>query len=165
MILIFDTFETPLGQMTAVFSRETLVLLDFSDSRQRIDKLLKRRFPDCEVTTQENPGNIRGHVRAYFDGNRNAFKGIVFETGGTPFQQSVWQALRDIPSGQTLSYKQLAEKVDRPRAVRAVGAANGKNPLALLIPCHRVIGNDGSLTGYAGGVARKKKLLELEEAL
>lgn len=164
MNLIFDTFETPLGEMTAVFSDDTLVLLDFSDTLDRIEKLLNRRYPDYQKTIRENPCNIRGHVQAYFQGNRNAFKGVKIDTGGTPFQQSVWRALQKILHGKTLSYKQLAEKVDRPKAHRAVGAANGKNPIAILIPCHRVIGNDGSLTGYAGGVERKRKLLELERS-
>ena len=164
MTLIFDTFDTPLGQMTAVFSGDTLVHLDYSDCPARIEKLLTRRFPDYEKAPLKNPQGIRDILRAYFEGDRNAFKGLKLQTGGTDFQQSVWRALQKIPHGQTLSYSELAEKVGRPRAVRAVGSANGKNPIAIIIPCHRVIARDGSLAGYAGGVDRKGQLLKLERA-
>lgn len=97
----------------------------------------------------------------YFAGRRRHFE-LRLAPRGTPFQQAVWQALQQIPFGHTSSYSALAEQIARPRAVRAVGAANGANPLAVVIPCHRVIGRDGSLTGYAGGLPRKALLLRLE---
>ncbi|SDH11613.1 methylated-DNA-[protein]-cysteine S-methyltransferase [Pseudomonas benzenivorans] len=99
----------------------------------------------------------------YFAGRRQRFE-LRLAPHGTAFQQAVWQALQRIPFGQTSSYSALAEQIARPKAVRAVGAANGANPIAVVIPCHRVIGRDGSLTGYAGGLARKALLLELEGA-
>jgi len=165
MKLVFDTFETPMGEMTAVFSGEALCQLDFSDCKDRIEKLLRRRYPDHEKTGQKNPMGIRDKVLDYFKGDGDAFKDLKLETGGTVFQQSVWRALQDIPRGSTLSYRELAQNIDRPKAVRAVGSANGSNPIAIIIPCHRVIGSDGALTGYAGGIDRKRQLLELEGAL
>lgn len=99
----------------------------------------------------------------YFAGQRRHFE-LRLAPQGTAFQLAVWQALQAIPFGQTSSYSALAERIGRPRAVRAVGAANGANPLAIVIPCHRVIGRDGSLTGYAGGLGRKALLLKLEGA-
>lgn len=165
MKLIFDCFETPLGEMTAVYSKEALRLLDFSDSPNRIDRLLRRRFRVYEKDEQKNPFGIRDRVQAYFEGTTDPFKGVKLETGGTVFQQTVWRALKIIPSGRTLSYGELAQKIDNPKAVRAVGSANGQNPISIIIPCHRVIGSDGALTGYAGGVARKRRLLELEGVL
>jgi methylated-DNA-[protein]-cysteine S-methyltransferase len=101
-------------------------------------------------------------VRDYLGGDLDALAPVVVETGGTPFQRSVWTALRDIPPGTTVSYRELARTIGSPAAVRAVGAANGANPISIVIPCHRVIGSDGSLTGYAGGMERKRWLLEHE---
>ncbi len=164
MKLIFDTFDTPLGEMTAVVRGEALCFLDFSDCPERSEKLL-RRFGTYEKSIKTNPLNIRGRIGAYFKGERDAFAGLKLDTGGTAFQQSVWAALREIPHGGTLSYRALAQNIGRPKAHRAVGSANGRNPLAIVIPCHRVIASDGSLAGYAGGVARKAQLLTLEGSL
>ena len=99
----------------------------------------------------------------YFAGRRQRFE-LPLAPQGTAFQQAVWQALLQIPFGQTRCYSALAAEIERPKAVRAVGAANGANPIAIIIPCHRVIGSDGSLTGYAGGLPRKALLLKLEGA-
>ncbi|MDK9759604.1 methylated-DNA--[protein]-cysteine S-methyltransferase, partial [Vibrio sp. D173a] len=100
----------------------------------------------------------------YFSGKLNNFS-IPVAAEGTPFQQSVWQALMRIPFGETWSYQQLADEIGNPKAVRAVGLANGKNPVSIIVPCHRVIGKNGKLTGYAGGVERKSALLKLESDL
>lgn len=97
----------------------------------------------------------------YFAGQRRTFD-LPLAAKGTTFQQHVWQLLRDIPYGQTASYSDIAQRLGKPKAVRAVGAANGRNPISIIVPCHRVIGADGSLTGYAGGLARKSQLLNLE---
>ena len=164
MTLVFDSFKTPLGDMTAVFSDDALCLLDFSDGAERIDTLLRQRFPDYEKIHAPNPHGIRNKVAAYFKGERQAFEGQKLDTKGTAFQQSVWRALQKIPYGKTLSYSELAEAVGRPNAVRAVGNANGRNPIAIIIPCHRVIAINGALAGYAGGITRKQKLLQLEGA-
>ncbi len=165
MKLTFDTFDTPLGEMTAVFNGDALCLLDFSDCPERIEKLLRRRFKNYEKSTQTNPLGIRDRVHAYFKGDTDAFDGVKLDTGGTAFQQTVWQALQKIPRGRAISYGELARTIGNPKAVRAVGGANGKNPVAIIVPCHRVIGSDGTLTGYAGGVERKRQLLALEGAL
>lgn len=165
MKLIFDTFDTPVGEMTAVFNGAALCHLDFSDCPDRIERLLSHRFPAYEKMTKANPCGIRDCVRAYFDGDANAFNGLKLETGGTAFQQSVWRALRNIPYGRAISYAELARNIGNPKAVRAVGTANGQNPISIIIPCHRVIGSDGTLAGYAGGIERKRKLLSLEGAL
>jgi len=102
-------------------------------------------------------------LRQYFAGKRREFQ-IPLAPRGTPFQQQVWKALTRIPYGETRSYAQLARSIRRPRAVRAVGAANGRNPFAIIVPCHRLIGSDGSLTGFGGGLAAKRYLLDLERA-
>ena len=164
MKLIFDTFATPLGEMTAVVQGEALCLLDYSDCAERSEKIL-RRFGTYEKFIKANPLNIRGRIDAYFKGERDTFAGLRLDTGGTAFQQSVWAALRAIPHGDTLSYRALAQIIGRPKAHRAVGTANGRNPISIIIPCHRVIASDGSLAGYAGGVARKAQLLTLEGSL
>lgn len=163
MKLIFDSFQTPLGDMTAVVMGDALCVLEFSDCPELIGQVL-RRFGDYEKQTKANPLNIRNHVAAYFKGEKNSFAGLKLDTGGTTFQKSVWQALGRIPHGQTISYRQLAHAVRRPKAHRAVGSANGKNPIAIIIPCHRVIASNGALAGYAGGVERKAQLLALEGA-
>ncbi|KIQ00187.1 MULTISPECIES: methylated-DNA--[protein]-cysteine S-methyltransferase [Pseudomonas] len=108
--------------------------------------------------------DVSRQLDEYFSGRRQRF-GLRLNPQGTAFQQSVWRALQDIPFGRIDSYSALAQRIDRPKAVRAVGAANGANPICIIIPCHRVIGRDGSLTGFAGGLPRKQLLLELEGAV
>ena len=108
------------------------------------------------------PAAIRSALDAYFRGDLSAIEPLSVATAGTPFQREVWAALRAVPAGETLSYGALAKKIARPAAVRAVGLANGANPIGVVVPCHRVIGADSSLTGYAGGVERKRWLLTHE---
>lgn len=104
----------------------------------------------------------RDRLDAYFTGKRITFDDLPLRPSGTPFQRRVWRALRTIPYGETATYGEMARKIGRPKAVRAVGAANGRNPIPIIVPCHRVIGADGSLTGYGGGMDRKRRLLDLE---
>ena len=104
---------------------------------------------------------VRSELDEYFAGERTDF-GVALEMKGTPFQRTVWSALREIPYGETRSYGELARAIGNPSAVRAVGLANGRNPIAVIVPCHRVIGADGTLTGYGGGLERKRTLLDLE---
>ena len=106
-------------------------------------------------------GEVRAQLADYFAGQRTGFD-VPLELEGTPFQREVWEALTEIPYGDTISYGELARRIERPRAVRAVGLANGRNPIAVIVPCHRVIGADGTLTGYGGGLDRKRLLLDLE---
>ncbi len=168
MNLYFDTFKTPLGDMTAAATvAGALCLLDFSDCAERSDQLLRRRFGLFNRKMRANPQGIHGRMADYFAGRnaRAAFDGLDLDTVGTAFQKTVWTILAEIPYGETISYSELATRAKSPRAVRAVGSANGQNPVAIIIPCHRVIAKNGSLAGYAGGVERKQKLLTLEGAL
>ncbi|GJM22665.1 MAG: 6-O-methylguanine DNA methyltransferase [Planctomycetota bacterium] len=156
--------STPLGPLIAGCTDEHLVLLEFADRRglpAQLATLAKRLgavFVPGESALLERTGT---QVHEWFANTRAEFE-LPVHAPGTPFQEAVWTALRAIPRGSTVSYGQLAQTLDRPKAVRAVAAANGANRLAILIPCHRVIGADGSLTGYAGGLWRKQRLLELE---
>ncbi|MDP1753050.1 MAG: methylated-DNA--[protein]-cysteine S-methyltransferase, partial [Reyranella sp.] len=112
-----------------------------------------------------DPGGLTRGMHAYFKGDIAAIDKLPVETAGTPFQTSIWRALRKIGKGRTISYAELARRIGKPRAIRAAGLANGQNPISIVVPCHRVIGSDGSLTGYGGGLPRKQWLLEHEGAL
>ena len=123
------------------------------------------RAPRTTISTARDPGGLTKALRSYFTGNLAVIDTLPSETTGTPFQRSVWQALRGIQSGTTISYAELARRIGSPRAVRAAGLANAQNPISIVLPCHRVIGSNGMLTGYGGGLPRKKWLLEHEGAL
>jgi AraC family transcriptional regulator of adaptative response/methylated-DNA-[protein]-cysteine methyltransferase len=157
---------TPLGPMLVGATDEALCLLEFVDRRalanqiKRIGSKLNAAFvPGANVLVER----VADQVGDYFDGRRRDFH-LPLAVAGTPFQKSVWKALRAIPYGETRSYKDLADSIGRPEAVRAVGNANGDNALAIVVPCHRVVGADGKLVGYGGGIWRKKRLLEMERA-
>ena len=117
---------------------------------------------DVEPEPGEAPAALRDNLAAYFAGDLDALGRIPWATGGTPFQRSVWTALADIPAGTTMTYGALAAQIGAPRAVRAVGHANGANPISVVVPCHRLVGANGTLTGYGGGLHRKQWLLEHE---
>jgi O-6-methylguanine DNA methyltransferase len=125
-------------------------------------RLLREHYGACTLHEGEAPVALKQTLQAYFDGDLDAIGGVQVATGGTPFQRKVWKALRSIPAGTTTSYGQLAVRLGDPGGSRAVGAANGSNPIAIVVPCHRVIGANGTLTGYAGGLPRKQWLLEHE---
>lgn len=161
--LTLDRIETPLGQVLLVADAEGAVrALDFKDFEPRMMKLLARHYGAVDLSEGRAPETVRMAVEAYFDGDAHALDGLATRTGGTDFQRQVWAALKTIPAGQTRSYAQLAAMIGRPSAVRAVGLANGANPIALIAPCHRVVGANGTLTGYAGGLERKRWLLAHE---
>ncbi len=126
---------------------------------------MRGRFGPVPLEPASDPLGAVAAMRAYLAGDLVALDRLPVDGGGTPFQREVWAALREIPAGTTWSYKRLAEHIGRPAAVRAVGLANGSNPLGIVVPCHRVIGADGSLTGYGGGLPRKRWLLEHEGVL
>lgn len=157
--------ETPLGTMLAGAAEEGICLLEFTD-RKMLETELKSlaKMLNASIIQGSNPHFeiLKKQLTEYFEGKRKEFTVSLF-TPGTEFQNSVWKVLRNIPYGTTRSYKQQAEAVKKPEAVRAVAKANGMNRIAIIIPCHRVIGSDGSLTGYGGGLWRKKWLLELEK--
>ena len=157
--------STPLGPMVAVASDGGVVLLEFADRRMLETQLarVRARFPDSVFVAGPHPhlNALEVQLADYFGGRSLRFT-VPLELRGTPFQEQVWRALRTIPPGETRSYAQVAASIGRPTAVRAVARANGDNRIAILVPCHRVIGVDGSLTGYGGGLWRKRRLLELE---
>lgn len=158
-------YGSPIGEIMTICRSGTLVHLDFSDCMERVGTFLQKRFGEHDLKDEPCPANISSALAAYFDGDLAALDVLVFETGGTGFEQRVWQALRTIPAGSTVAYRDIALKIGQPKAVRAVGAANGRNPIALVVPCHRVIGADGKLAGYAGGLHRKDWLLRHEGAI
>ena len=161
--LTLDRIATPVGEVLLVTDNHGAVrALDFADYETRMMRLLARHAPDAELVAGRASKTARDAVVAYFAGDARALDGLKVTTGGTPFQRSVWAALRAIPAGETRSYGQLAAAVGSPKAVRAAGLANGQNPIALIVPCHRVIGANGTLTGYAGGLERKRWLLAHE---
>ncbi|MGV9009468.1 methylated-DNA--[protein]-cysteine S-methyltransferase [Brevundimonas sp.] len=161
--LILDRIDTPVGQVLLVTDAEGVVrALDFHDYEPRMMRLLTRHCGAFKLVAGTAPPAVRDAVMAYFSGDTVALDRIPTRTSGTAFQQAVWATLRAIPVGQTRTYGQIAQAVGSPRAVRAAGMANGQNPIALIVPCHRVIGANGTMTGYAGGVERKRWLLAHE---
>lgn len=161
--LTLDRIETPVGAMLVVTDDDGAVrALDFSDHEERMLRLLARHWGRVALTPGRAPEAVRSAISAYFSGELSALDRLEVKTAGTAFQKDVWAALRRIPAGTTVSYGALAAQVGRPKAVRAAGLANGRNPVAVIVPCHRVIGANGTLTGYAGGVERKRALLEHE---
>jgi methylated-DNA-[protein]-cysteine S-methyltransferase len=164
MTVAMETIESPLGSIILADDGARVYMLDFYDDAAARDRRLTRRFGDSWPAPRSAPGPFAAALEAYFEGAIDALETIPVETGGTPFQRTVWAALRTIPPGHTSSYGALARRVGNPKGSRAVGLANGRNPVALIVPCHRVIGADGSLTGYAGGTWRKEWLLRHEGA-
>lgn len=163
--LALDQMQTPVGEMLIVTDSEGAVRgLDFADFEARMHKLLAWHAPGATLTPGRAPEAVRRAIVAYFDGDVRALDALPVKTKGTAFQSEVWAALRAIPVGETRSYGQLAAAIGRPSAVRAVGLANGSNPVGVIVPCHRVIGANGTLTGYAGGLERKRWLLAHEAA-
>lgn len=157
--------ETPLGPLLAAATRDAICFLEFSDRRmlEYNYKQIRKRFGlPILPATNDVLENLRAELDCYFSGKQKRFTARVVMRG-TPFQERVWNELQEIPHGETISYEQLARRIEQPTAVRAVARANGANRISIIIPCHRVIGKDGELTGYGGGVWRKRLLLELEK--
>ena len=154
--------RSPVGVWSLVASPRGLCLLHGGGDWDALGEALQRRFGPVSLADAKDPFEAVSRLRAYFEGELRAIDELPVDTGGTEFQQSVWTALRRIPAGRTSCYSDLATAVGRPSATRAVGAANGANPVAVVIPCHRVIGKDGGLTGYGGGLERKAWLLRHE---
>ena len=156
----FELIQSPVGRLLMIVdAKGVLRVLEFRDTVERWRRVIERRFSGA--TLVERPGAF-GHAETlarYFDGDVESIDAIATAAQGTDFQRAVWKALRTIPVGTTLSYGALARQIGQPTAVRAVGLANGANPIAIVVPCHRVIGSDGSLTGYGGGLERKRWLL------
>ena len=160
MILI-QTIESPIGPLTAAERAGRVCMLHFGADGPLVDVIFERWYPAESKARQALPG-VAAILERYFGGEIEALDTVPVELNGTPFQKGVWQALRRIPGGTTISYSELAKRIGDPAAVRAVGTANGANPVAVIVPCHRVIGSNGRLTGYGGGLDRKQWLLEHE---
>ncbi len=161
--LHFARHASPIGEMLLVWdAAETLRVLDFVDYEPRMRKLLRLHYGDAKPIEASVPPAIAIALDAYFAGDITAIDSVAVATDGTAFQKAVWAALRAIPAGATESYGRLAQRLGAPKAVRAVGGANGANPIGIVVPCHRVIGANGTLTGYGGGLERKQWLLAHE---
>ena len=162
MKLLIDRIKSPLGDVLIVSDGQHLRALDFWDYEDRMQRLLRLHYRQYSLQPAANPAGLSTLVDQYMQGDLRVIDAIPVQTGGTPFQREVWAALRTIAPATTLTYGALASHIGRPRAVRAVGMANGANPVGIVVPCHRVIGSDGTLTGYGGGIARKRWLLNHE---
>ncbi|MVT53132.1 methylated-DNA--[protein]-cysteine S-methyltransferase [Bradyrhizobium yuanmingense] len=158
-----DRLTTPIGIALLVTDAEgKLRALDWEDYEHRMRELLRLHYSAVDLRDQPAPSDMRTALSRYFDGDLGQLQSIAWRIAGTPFQQKVWTALAQIPAGTTMSYGALAAKIDMPRAIRAVGHANGSNPISVVLPCHRLIGADGSLVKYGGGLERKRWLLRHE---
>jgi methylated-DNA-[protein]-cysteine S-methyltransferase len=162
--LQFTTVASPIGALTLVANGSQVCLLEFGGV-DRLRERLSRWYPGAKVEEHRDPAGAASVLQRYFDGDLESLDTVQVELHGTPFQRNVWEGLRSVRAGTTASYAELARRVGAPAAVRAVGAANGANPVSLVLPCHRIIGSNGSLTGYGGGLDRKRWLLAHEGAL
>jgi methylated-DNA-[protein]-cysteine S-methyltransferase len=165
LLLFTDHLTTPVGPMRIVADQVgNLRLAFFTESEDDVRRYLRNQYGPAGFILEAapDPRGLTAAITRYFDGELGAVDTIPVQTAGTAFQQEVWRVLRTIPCGNTTSYGKLAQQIGRPDAVRAVGAANGANPIAVVVPCHRVIGSNGSLTGYGGGIERKRWLLNHE---
>jgi methylated-DNA-[protein]-cysteine S-methyltransferase len=166
--LLLDRLATPIGDLLIVADGDGALRATFwTDHLDELRTVLERSYPGLRIELEPaaNPHGLTSAVAAYFSGDLHAIDMLPVETAGTQFQHEVWHALRLIPCGTTVSYGELARRIGRPAAVRAVGLANGANPVGVVVPCHRVIGSNGSLTGYGGGIERKRWLLDHERQL
>ncbi|HYB12132.1 MAG TPA: methylated-DNA--[protein]-cysteine S-methyltransferase [Myxococcota bacterium] len=160
---LFDKMETPLGPAILVADEKGALRMYFWEGPAKPwREAFHRRYGSARLRSCADPFGHATALTRYFEGETAALDTISVAFSGTPFQTKVWHALRTIAPGTTMSYGALARRIEEPRAVRAVGVANRSNPLAVVVPCHRVIGSDGSLTGYGGGLSRKRWLLEHE---
>lgn len=160
--LYFERMDSPIGTLVLAADAAGLRHIEFPTNRHPVDRT--GWVPGARGAIADTLAETRAQLDAYFAGTRRAFD-LPLAPEGTPFQRTVWAMLAQIPWGATWSYGQLAQAIGRPAAVRAVGAANGRNPLPIVLPCHRVIGSDGTLTGFGGGLPIKAALLRLEGAL
>jgi methylated-DNA-[protein]-cysteine S-methyltransferase len=163
--LLIDQIDTAIGEMILVADHDgNLRVVDWTNHEDRMQRALRLHYGEggFRMEPARNPSGLSDAIRSYFAGDLKAIDRLPVATAGTEFQREVWRALREIPCGETTTYGKLAERIGRPAAVRAVGMANGANPIGVVVPCHRVIGANGSLTGYGGGMERKRWLLEHE---
>jgi methylated-DNA-[protein]-cysteine S-methyltransferase len=163
--LSLERIDTPIGELLMVADWEgNLRAVDWTEYEPRMHRCLRLHYGEdgFRIEPVIGPSDLAKAIKSYFAGELSAIDRLPVRTAGTPFQRAVWSALREIPRGATESYSKLAQRIGRPSAVRAVGLANGSNPVGIVVPCHRVIGANGSLTGYGGGMERKRWLLDHE---
>ena len=166
MVTLYEgRVPSPLGTILMISDGRALYAVDFEDCASRMHHYLEKRFAEIDWRYGSDPGKFAESMRAYLDGDIESLDRLAVTTAGTQFQERVWAALRRVPPGTTTSYSAMARSLGQPTASRAVGLANGRNPIAIVIPCHRIIGANGGLTGYAGGLARKRWLLRHEGAI
>ena len=157
------TLDSPIGPL-ALAARGGRVCAVWFGSPQSMQRLLSRWYPGEPTAPAPDPAGAASALRAYFAGDLEALTPVPVELNGTPFQRRVWERLRDVPAGSTATYGAIAAALGAPAAVRAVGAANGANPVSLIVPCHRIVGANGALVGYGGGLDRKRWLLDHERS-
>jgi methylated-DNA-[protein]-cysteine S-methyltransferase len=165
---VSDRVPTPIGNLLIVADDQGNLRATFwTDQEEDLRRMLRRHCAGrpVELQPERNPHGLTEAIARYFAGELLAIDALPVATAGTSFQREVWSALREIPCGTTISYGQLAARLGRPATVRAVGLANGANPIGVVVPCHRVIGASGSLTGYGGGIERKRWLLDHERQM
>ena len=165
---ISDRLPTPIGDLLIVADNEGNLRATFwTDHEEDLERVLRRHYAGSQIELHPaaDPHGLTRAIAGYFAGELHSIDTLPVATAGTPFQRKVWSALREIPCGTTISYGQLAARLGRPAAVRAVGLANGANPIGVVVPCHRVIGANGSLAGYGGGIERKRWLLDHERQM
>jgi methylated-DNA-[protein]-cysteine S-methyltransferase len=163
--LHLGSIASPVGELLVATLGDAVCAIAFEGGEADAGRYLARRHGAMAKVPGHVPARVRGALEGYFEGDLAAFGGIEAVARGTAFQEQVWGALRKIPAGRTASYADIAQRIGHPTAVRAVGLANGQNPVPIIIPCHRIIGRDGSLTGFGGGLERKAWLLRHEGAL
>ena len=164
MRLLLHRLPSPVGVLRLATLETRLAALDYFDCESRFQTLLKKRFPQAAHKESRIPAPIRDALGSYFAGDESGLRALSLEQRGTEFEERVWAALRTVPFGETASYGVIAKQIGLPKAARAVGRANSLNPIAIITPCHRIIGSSGALTGYAGCLWRKKWLLQHEAA-
>jgi methylated-DNA-[protein]-cysteine S-methyltransferase len=160
--------DSPVGPLFLAAHEDRLIALTFSDGRDKVDRILARRFAeigDDSTTVVTDPAGAVTALRAYFDGDVRAIDAVAADPGGSGFMRRAWEGLRAIPAGETISYAKLAVEAGSPNAIRAAGTACATNPIALVLPCHRVVRSDGTLGGYGGGLENKTWLLDHERRL
>ncbi len=163
MHLRLEHWNSPLAPLLLVTDDDGLLrALEFADLESRMSRLLREHYGTYSLKDGAAPASLTQALDAYFNGDMDTIDEVQTATGGTSFQREVWKALRAIPAGTTMSYGQLAANLGRAGSARAVGAANGANPIPIVVPCHRVIGANGTLTGFASGLPRKRWLLDHE---
>ena len=161
--LHYTVIDSPVGPLTIISAGHRLMTVQFGEDRSGLDD--PRLQAQGLVSEHPDPAGAASALARYFDGDLHALEGLAVDPMGTPFQLRVWQALRSVRVGRTASYREIAVAIGAPTSTRAVGAANGANPIAIVIPCHRIIGTSGSLVGYGGGLERKRWLLQHEGVL